>query len=327
LTTICGVRTKIATLLAVALSSTGLTLASPADAAPLLKVDDAVPGQYIVVLKRGVSLSNAVEKGDVLARYSRVLNGFAARLSAKQLTAVRSDPSVAYVQPDSIVTAATDQVSPPWGLDRIDQRLRPTNNVYTYDSTGAGVTLFVIDSGIRATHADFGGRAQGVYDAVGDGNGTNDCNGHGTHVAGIAGSTTHGVAKGVQIRAVRVLGCDNTGLGSDTIEGMEFVAANHPARSVVNISIRSFNPATNTAAEGLINSGVHVVIAAGNDSADRPVHQGRVARPRLDHAEPLAVGRSGQHPTGHDAADGSRHADAGHRGRRQRAVLLDGVDR
>jgi len=207
-----------------------------------------------------------------------VLNGFAAKLSTKELDAVRADPAVAYVQPDSIVKAETDQTSPPWGLDRIDQRLRPTNNVYSYDSTGAGVTVFVVDSGIRATHTDFGGRAQGVYDAVGDGNGTNDCNGHGTHVAGIAGSQTHGVAKAVQIRAVRVLGCDGTGFSSDTIEGMDFVAANHPTRSVVNISIGSSNPATSTAAEALIDSGVHVVISAGNNNVDACSHMPRTSR-------------------------------------------------
>jgi subtilisin family serine protease len=279
-------RSALAGVLAIAL---GLA-ATPASAkepalAPLGDAgkDRVVPGRYIVMLKKSagagiaagtVAALAASRGGNVLARYSHVFQGFAADLPARALEAVRANPAVAWVEPDSVVEGTTDQVSPPsWGLDRIDQRVPPLNNVYTYDSTGAGVTAFVIDSGIRETHVDFGGRALGVFDAIGDGMGTQDCNGHGTHVAATLGGETFGVAKGVQIRAVRTLNCDNTGLSSDTIESMDWVAANHPARSVVNISIRSSNPASRVALEGLINSGVHAAVGASNDSGDACLHQ------------------------------------------------------
>jgi subtilisin family serine protease len=273
-------RTRV---LAVVLSLLSLAIAAPAAAAgpapaPLLSASStAIPGHYIVVLKSSAARLRAdsvratatARGGRVLARYSRVLNGFAASLSADALRAVRADPAVAYVEPDAVVRAATDQAYPPaWGLDRIDQRALPLDRKYSYGPTGAGVTVFVMDSGIRASHTDFGGRAQGVYDAVGDGNGTNDCNGHGTHVAGIIGGTMYGVAKSVAIRAVRVLRCDNTGFISDLIEGMDFVAANHPPRSVANFSLQGYGTSVSSSAEALIDSGVQTVFAAGNFSSD-----------------------------------------------------------
>ncbi|WP_162907702.1 S8 family serine peptidase [Allorhizocola rhizosphaerae] len=275
-------RTKVPGLLALAL--TLVSVASVAAAKPTMAplVDGGkrtVPDQYIVVLKDSLTTSAvdavadaALARGGTLqARYSRVLNGFAAKLSREALAAVRANPAVAYVAPDSIVERATDQANPPsWGLDRIDQRGGlPFDNLYRYDSTGVGATVFVVDTGIRATHTDFGGRAAGAYDAVGDGNGTNDCDGHGTHVAGTVGGTTYGVAKGAQIRAVRVLDCNGSGFTSDIIEGMDYIAANHPARSVANLSlhINGGQPA-NDALEALIDSGVHVVLAAGNFNND-----------------------------------------------------------
>ena len=238
------------------------------------------PDQYIVVLKPTATPTAAVQSaavqssaiqrgGTILARYSRVLHGFAAKLPAAALDAVRADPAVAYVEPDVIGQGSTVQPNPPsWGLDRIDQRLLPLSNSYTYDSTGTGATVFVVDSGIRASHTDFGGRALGVFDAVGDGNGTNDCNGHGTHVAGTVGGTTYGVAKTVAIRAVRVLMCDNSGTTSDLIEGMEWLAGNHPARSVANFSLQGYGTTADVATEALIDSGVFTVFAAGNFNSD-----------------------------------------------------------
>ncbi len=282
-------RTKVAGPLALALTlSIGLasaTTATPATAAqptpaPLAQGEkQAVPDQYIVVLKDtvaasaagGVSRTALAHGGTLRAGYSHALNGFAAHLPGEALKAVRADPAVAYVVPDTVVEPATDQTNPPsWGLDRIDQRrgLPNFDNLYRYDSTGSGATVFVVDSGIRATHADFGGRATGVYDAVGDGNGTNDCNGHGTHVAGTVAGASYGVAKGAQIRAVRIFDCTGNGVSSDLIEAIDFITANHPARSIANFSLHSSNTAVNDALEGLIDSGVQAVVAAGNHDND-----------------------------------------------------------
>jgi len=250
----------------------------------------AAADRYIVVLRPqaatvadGATAERAATQrgGKVVAEYSRVLNGFAATLSASALAAVRAHPSVAYVQRDSIIrgdgapaagaSAATSVVQPnppSWGMDRVDQRNRPLDASYSYDSTGAGVTAYIVDSGIRASHVDFGGRAQGVYDAVGDGNGTNDCHGHGTHVAGTVGGATYGIAKSVQIRAVRVLQCDNSGWESDLIEGMDWIAANRAPRSVANFSLQGYGPAASEAAESLINTGVQTVFIANNFNGD-----------------------------------------------------------
>ncbi|WP_255349014.1 S8 family peptidase [Micromonospora sp. ATCC 39149] len=142
------------------------------------------------------------------------------------------------------------------------------NNSFGYTSTGANVTVYVVDSGIRASHVDFGSRASGVYDAVGDGNGTNDCHGHGTHVAGTVGGTKYGVAKAVTIKAVRVLQCNNSGWTTDLIEGMDWIAANHDPVSVANFSLQGYGTAPNAAAENLINSGVHAVFIANNFNTD-----------------------------------------------------------
>ncbi|WP_229400460.1 S8 family peptidase [Micromonospora okii] len=250
---------------------------------------EAAQDRYIVVLSdtpagtdraaRGARAARAADRaeqagGTVLARYSQVLEGYAARLSPAALAAVRADPAVAYVERDSLVrggdvsTQATQANPPSWGLDRIDQRNLPLNNSFGYTSTGTGVTAYVFDSGIRSTHVDFGVRASGVYDAVGDGNGTNDCHGHGTHVAGTIGGTTYGVAKAVTIKAVRVLQCDNSGWTADLIEGMDWVAANHDPVSVANFSLQGYGTTPNTAAQNLITSGVYSVFIANNYNTD-----------------------------------------------------------
>ncbi|GAA2704649.1 S8 family peptidase [Micromonospora olivasterospora] len=248
---------------------------------------ETAPDRYLVVLSdtpagadraaRTARAASIAEQagGTVLTRYARVLDGYAAHLPPAALAAVRADPAVAYVERDSRVRGGGDvstqatQVNPPsWGLDRIDQRNLPLNSTFGYTTTGAGVTVYVVDSGIRASHVDFGGRASGVYDAVGDGNGTNDCHGHGTHVAGTVGGATYGVAKAVTIRAVRVLMCDNTGWTSDLIEGMDWIAVNHAPVSVAKFSLQGYGTAPNTAAQNLINSGVQAVFIAGNFNTD-----------------------------------------------------------
>ncbi|MEU8259865.1 S8 family peptidase [Micromonospora sp. NPDC048999] len=225
--------------------------------------------------------------GTVLTRYTHVLDGYAAQLSPTALAAVRADPAVAYVERDSRIEGsltgdmsiqATQPSPPSWGLDRIDQRYLPLNNSFGYTTTGSGVTVYVVDSGIRASHVDFGGRASGVYDAVRDGNGTNDCHGHGTHVAGTIGGATYGVAKAVTIKAVRVLQCDNSGWTTDLIDGVDWLAGHHDARSVANFSLQGYGTAANTAVENLIDSGVQPVFAAGNYSTDACTNGPRSAR-------------------------------------------------
>jgi subtilisin family serine protease len=147
-----------------------------------------------------------------------------------------------------------------WGLDRIDQRNRPLSNSYTYTNTASNITAYIIDTGIQANHPQFGTRAQAVY-------GGSDCHGHGTHVAGTIGSTTYGVAKNVRLRGVRVLGCSGTGSYSAIIAGIDWVRLNATKPAVANMSLGGgFSSAINTAVTNLVNSGVFVAVAAGNEN-------------------------------------------------------------
>jgi subtilisin family serine protease len=242
----------------------GAALARAAGAQP-----GDIPDQYIVVLKAGASAHAAASAVGATPRfvYRAALNGFAARLNAAQLTALRNNPQVAFIAPDQVVTADGTQLYPTWGLDRIDQLYRPLDNSYTYPRTGAGVTLYVIDTGIRFTHTEFGGRAVAGYDVFGGD--ASDCNGHGTHVAGTAGGATYGVAKGVSLVSVRVLDCSGSGATSGVIAGIDWVTANHPALSVANMSLGGpANYALDNAVQNSINSGVTYVIAAGNNGAN-----------------------------------------------------------
>ena len=201
--------------------------------------------------------------------YHAALNGFAARLNAAQVAALRNNPHVDYIVPDQVVTATGSgtQAYPTWGLDRIDQRYRPLDYSYTYPRTGTGVNLYILDTGIRFTHSEFGGRAVAGYDAFG-GN-ASDCNGHGTHVAATAGGSTYGVAKSVNLISVRVLGCSNSGNTSDVIAGVDWVTANQVYPSVTNMSLSGpANTALDAAVQNSINSGVTYVIAAGNNNAN-----------------------------------------------------------
>jgi subtilisin family serine protease len=250
-------------------------IASPS--APLLtKAGTGIEGDYIVVFKDAVTdaLGKADEKllrhgGKGKFKYDRVLKGFAATLSPGAVAMLQADPDVAYIEQDGLVEASTTQSGATWGIDRIDQRSRPLSGTYTYTSTGAGVTAYIIDTGIQTSHPQFGGRAAAVYDAIGDGRNGQDCNGHGTHVAGTVGSATYGVAKGVALRAVRVLNCSGSGTNSGVIAGMNWVASNHAARAVANMSLGGgFSSSTNTAANNLAASGVFLAVAAGNSSAD-----------------------------------------------------------
>jgi subtilisin family serine protease len=216
----------------------------------------------------GATLASEVARG-VAAQpslvYTAALQGFAAELTPAQLRSLRGDPRVAYIEQDQVMTASTTQSGATWGLDRIDQRSRPLSGTYTYNSTGSGVRAYVIDTGIYTSHANFGGRASNVYDAFG-GNGQ-DCNGHGTHVAGTIGSSTYGVAKGALLRGVRVLNCSGSGATSGIIAGIDWVRLNRVNPAVANLSLGGgYSSALNTAVANLASSGVFVAVAAGNEN-------------------------------------------------------------
>jgi len=248
---------------------------------------EVVADQYIVVYKENVLRFETLSKtqarverqgGKLLHYYTNVLDGYSALLTPDALEAVRNDPAVAYVVADGVVWADQQpepepiavQLDPPsWGIDRIDQRYLPLDKQYVYRNDGTGVHVYVIDTGVRSTHVEFTGRMRPGFSVIKDGRGTEDCFGHGTHVAGtIAGSMT-GVAKDAYIHPVRVLGCDGFGTDSGVIAGMDWIAANHVSPAVANMSLGgSATDAIDTAVKNLVKSGVTVVVSGGNKSAE-----------------------------------------------------------
>ena len=228
---------------------------------------------WIVQLRDGVSPAAAApglareHGGSVEHVYRHALNGFAFRGSAAAAAALERNPKVALVEADAEVQLEDTQTSATWGLDRIDQRALPLNGSYVYDGTGTGVTAYVIDSGILPTHQDFGGRASVGADFIGDGRNGIDCNGHGTHVAGTIGGTTYGVAKDVDLVAVRVFGCTGNSAWTTIIAGIDWVIGNHAAGTpaVANMSLSGPGISSmDTATNNLINDGVATAVAAGN---------------------------------------------------------------
>jgi len=206
-------------------------------------------------------------RGKLKHVYQNALNGFAVEMSPEDAEALSQDFRVKFVEEDGVVTADATQTNPPWGLDRIDQRNRPLSGTYTYNWTGSGVRAYVIDTGIRTTHTQFGGRASNVFDALG-GSGA-DCNGHGTHVSGTIGGSTYGVAKSSLLRGVRVLDCNGSGSTSGVISGVDWVTANHINPAVANMSLGGgISTALDTAVNNLANSGVPIAVAAGNSNAN-----------------------------------------------------------
>jgi subtilisin family serine protease len=232
---------------------------------------------YIVVLESWVPSADAMasEQGRRLGARAGVvwedaLKGFVVSLTPRQAEWLAAQPFVESIEPDQMVATMTTQTGATWGLDRIDQRNRPLSGSFTYFSTGAGVTAYVIDTGIRFNHTQFGGRAVSGFDAV-DGGAADDCNGHGTHVAGTIGGSTYGVAKGVRLVAVRVLSCSGSGTTSGVISGVNWVTSNHQAGqpAVANMSLGGgVSTALDTAVRNSIADGVSYAIAAGNSSAN-----------------------------------------------------------
>src|SRR5690606_10002033 len=211
----------------------------------------------------------AANGGDLTFTYEHAMRGFAALLPPAAISGLSRHPMIASIEPDGIVAASTTQLNATWGLDRLDQRDRPLNGTYVYNADGSGVTAYILDTGIRPGHVDFGGRVSSGFTAVNDGRGTTDCNGHGTHVAGTVGGATWGVAKNAQLVAVRVLDCRGNGTTSGVIAGVDWVTANHASPAVANMSLGGgASSALDAAVAGAISSGVTFVVAAGNSGAN-----------------------------------------------------------
>jgi subtilisin family serine protease len=252
-----------------ACADAGTGPSAAAGAAPLHARAGALAGEYVVVLKDGADPRAVAAVAGVEARhvYTAALTGFSASLNAGQLTALRHHPSVELVEADGPVQAAWVQNNAPWGLDRIDQHYLPLNSTYVYNTLASNVHAYVIDTGIHTAHPQFGGRATNVFDAFG-GNGQ-DCNGHGTGVAGIVGASTYGVAKGVRLYGLRALNCSGSGTISGIIAAVDWVRVNHRKPAVANLSLGGgASSALNTAVTNLYNAGVFVAVAAGNSNAN-----------------------------------------------------------
>lgn len=266
------------------MAAVNLVHAAPATTNSVLSSSEAkgiIKNQYIVILNKDVGTSNdfaqSIAKehgGKILQTYDTVLKGFAIYLpdvaGTAFVEAMKKNPKVLSVENDTVMKIdATTQSNPDWGLDRIDQKTLPLDSAYSYLQTGSGTTAYIVDTGILSTHQQFSGRVLSGYTAISDGNGTTDCNGHGTHVAGTVGGSTYGVAKNVSLVPIRILGCDGSGASSNVIAGLDWILKNGKKPAVVNMSLGGdANTSLDSAVENLFNNGYVMVVAAGNSNAD-----------------------------------------------------------
>ncbi|NUS28129.1 MAG: S8 family peptidase [Streptomyces sp.] len=252
----------------------------PAHAAPQGRILGAgapgsVGGSYLVTLKgdtqapSSAGQSIAEKYGARISHtYGTVLNGYAIRADERQARLLAADSRVASVVQDTRVTLDRTQPNPPsWGIDRVDQRDLPLDKSYTWpNSAGTGVTVYVIDTGIRISHKDFGGRAGYGWDFVGDDKYAGDGNGHGTHVAGTVAGTKYGIAKHAKVVAVRVLDNAGSGTTAQVIAGIDWVTRHARKPAVANLSLGgNHNAQLDAAVRNSIKSGVTYAVAAGND--------------------------------------------------------------
>lgn len=241
------------------------------------KSPNAVAGKYIVVLDESVleterSMPNekarglaAKYRGKVDKVYEAALKGFSVSMNERQARALSEDYAVAYVEEDAEFSVSNVQANVTWGIDRTDQRDLPLDGMFDFVETGQGVHAYIIDTGIRTSHVEFGGRAVMSYNAIKDRNGDGDCHGHGTHVAGSLGGSTFGVAKNVMLHGVRVMNCQGSGTTSDIVAGIDWVTRHHVKPAVANMSLGGSGSVTMDAAvRKSLAAGVSYVIAAGN---------------------------------------------------------------
>ncbi|WP_444995301.1 fibronectin type III domain-containing protein [Aliikangiella sp. IMCC44359] len=271
--------------------SSALTSQSQLAPLKLANIHNAIKDQYIVLFKSQASPELARQssakssqarrqavdnmaagiaanvKGSVIQKFSNAVNGFVLKMNASEMQTLRLDPRIAMIEQDQIVSISTTQNGATWGLDRIDQTDLPLSGDYTYELEGAGVNAYVIDTGVLTSHSDFAGRAVSGWDFVDNDADASDCHGHGTHVAGTIGGTTWGVAKNVNLTAIRVLGCNGSGTNSGVIAGVDWVTANAIKPAVANMSLGGGNSSIlDAAVNRAIASGVTFVVAAGNSN-------------------------------------------------------------